>query len=193
MLSLRLRLFMGAGLAGLMVAACAVDSGPKPSFDAAPAADGAPVPDGTPAPIDATPACVDAELQVAETGHHVADYDTTNNGGLGCMGGSCHNGTGIGEQYTAAGSLWNRRTAGGAPIAGAYIYIIGGDGKVIELMTAQNGFFWTDEELVAPIRTYASGCPSVLGMEDDTTGNCNSAACHSEDNKIYLPLVQPGI
>jgi hypothetical protein len=191
-LPLSLRLGVAAGL-GLLVQACAVDSGPAPSFDGAPPSDAAPVPDGAPSPVDATPACIDAELAVAETGHHQPRYDRTDNGGAGCMGGSCHNGIGLGETYTAAGSLWNRRTAGGDPIEGAYIYIIDGNGKVVELMTAQNGFFWTDEELMAPIRTYASGCPSVLGMEDDTTGNCNSAACHSEDNKIYLPLVQPGI
>ena len=194
MLSPSLRLSMGVGLAGLMVAACAVDSGPQLSFDAAPASDAAPLPDGTPAAADATPACVDAELTVAETGHHAERYDYTNGGGAGCLG-QCHNGNGLGEQYTAAGALYNRRTAGGDPIQGAYIYIIGGDGKVIELMTAQNGFFWTDDEIVPPLRTYASGCPSVLGMEDDTSGNCNGAAggCHTEDNKIYLPLVQPGI
>jgi len=190
-LSLRLRLFLGAGLAGLMVAACAVDSGPGVSFDAAPA-DGAPVADGAAPVADATPACVDAEAQVAETGHHPSDYDRQQ-GDKGCMGGSCHNGSGLGETYTAAGSLFDRRTAGGNPIPGAYLYIIDGNGKVVELMTAQNGFFWTDEELAAPLRTYASGCPSVLGMEDDTTGNCNTTGCHTADNKIYLPLVDPGI
>ena len=195
MLSLRLRLLMGAGLAGLLVAACAVDSGPgnppAPTADATPA-----VPDAAAAvAADATPACTDAVPQVAETGHHTEDYDTTNNGGNGCMGGNCHNGSGVGEQYTAAGSLWSRRTAGGSPIAGAYVYIIGGDGKVIELMTAQNGFFWTDEEIAPPLRTYASGCPSSLGMEDDTSGNCNTGVggCHSLGNRIYLPAVDPGL
>ncbi len=190
MLPLRLRLVVAAGIGWLP--ACAVDSGPSISYDAAPPPDGAPPPiDATPA-VDATPACDDAVLEVAETGHHTSRYDRSNGGGAGCLG-QCHNGNGLGETYTAAGSLWNRRTAGGDPIAGAYVYIIDGDGKVVQLMTAQNGFFWTHEELAAPIRTYASGCPSALGMEDNTTGNCNSAACHSEDNKIYLPLVQPGI
>ena len=196
MLLLRLRLLVAgglAGLAGLSVPACAVDSGPKLSFDAAPPPDGAPLPDGAAPLADATPACTNAELTVAETGHHQPRYDKTDNGGAGCMGGSCHNGNGIGETYTAAGSLWDRRTSGGNPIAGAYIYIIDGNGKVVELMTAQNGFFWTDDELAAPIRTYASGCPSALAMEDDTSGNCNSAACHHENAKIYLPLVDPGI
>ncbi len=195
MLSLRLRLLIGVGSAGLLVAACAVDSGngppPAPAADAA-----ADLPDsgGGGVTADATPACVDAVPQVAETGHHVEDYDTTNGGGAGCLG-QCHNGNGLGEQYTAAGSLWNRRTEGGDPIQGAYIYVIGGDGKVVELMTAQNGFFWTDEPLAAPLRTYASGCPSSLGMEDDTSGNCNTGVggCHSLGNRIYLPLVEPGL
>jgi hypothetical protein len=194
-LPLRLRLLMGAGFAGLLVTACAVDSGPGSPPPDPPAADAAAaVPDGAPLAADATPACVDAVPQVAETGHHPEDYDTTNGGGAGCMG-QCHNGGGLGETYTAAGSLWNRRTEGGSPIAGAYIYIIGGDGKVIELMTAQNGFFWTDEPIAAPIRTYASGCPSSLGMEDDTSGNCNTGVggCHSLGNRIYLPAVEPGL
>ncbi|HEU5055159.1 MAG TPA: hypothetical protein VFU21_01480 [Kofleriaceae bacterium] len=194
MLPLRLRLLMGAGFAGLLVAACAVDSGPGSPPDP-PAADAAAaVPDGAPLAADATPACVDAVPQVAETGHHPEDYDTTNGGGAGCMG-QCHNGSGLGEQYTAAGSLWNRRTEGGSPIQGAYIYIIDGNGKVVELMTAQNGYFWTDEPLAAPLRTYASGCPSSLGMEDDTSGNCNTGVggCHSLGNRIYLPAVEPGL
>ena len=190
MLPLRLRLLVAAGIGWLP--ACAVDSGPAISYDAAPPADATPVADGAPPPIDATPACDDAQLQVAETGHHEPRYDKNSGGGAGCLG-QCHNGNGLGETYTAAGSLWNRRTAGGDPIEGAYVYVIGADGKVVQLMTAQNGFFWTHEELAAPIRTYASGCPSVLAMEDNSSGNCNSAACHSEDNKIYLPLVQPGI
>lgn len=188
----RPRVALAAGLLGLLGPACAVDSGPAPSYDAAPPADGAPIPDGAPAAVDATPACDDAQLEVTQTGHHAERYDYKSGGGAGCLG-QCHNGNGLGPTYTAAGALYNRRTTGGDPIAGAYIYIIDGNGKVVQMMSAQNGFFWTDEDLAPPLRTYASGCPSALGMEADTSGNCNSSACHHEDNKIYLPLVSPGI
>ena len=86
MLPLRLRLLLVAGgLAGLTVPACAVDSGPKLSFDAAPAADAAPLPDGAAPLADATPACTNAELNVAETGHHQPRYDKTDNGGAGFL------------------------------------------------------------------------------------------------------------
>jgi hypothetical protein len=173
-------------LVALLGAACAVDSGTAPSYDGAPAPDGAPPAEGAPPPVDATPVCEDITLNVAETGHHVATYDF-DNGGLGCLGGSCHNGSGLGETYTAAGSVWNRRIAGGDPVAGAYVYVIDANGKVVRMITAQNGFFWTDEELAAPIRTYASGCPESNAMEANTTGNCNAnGTCHTEGNKIFV-------
>lgn len=171
-----------AGLATLG-SSCKLDptqSGPDAApiiYDATP-----PPPDAAP---DATPICDDIELNVQETGHHPERYDF-DNGNAGCLG-QCHNGT-LGESYTIGGALYDRRTAGGDPISGAYIYVIDADGKVVEMMTAQNGFFWSNEPITPPVRTYASGCPDSIPMEASTTGNCNLGACHGEDNKIYLPL-----
>jgi hypothetical protein len=107
--------------------------------------------------------------------------------------GLCHNGEpGFGPDFTVAGSLWDRRTGDGTggpagnPVAGAYIYVIDADGKSVRMQTAKTGFFWTNASLQMPIRTHASGCPDVIPMEANTTGNCNAGACHGEENKIYL-------
>jgi hypothetical protein len=157
-----------------------------------PVADGAPPPDGTPPPdaaipIDATPACDDIEPLVDQTGHHEPEYDRTSGGNQGCMG-LCHKAEDSlgGPVFTAAGSLWDRRNEGGNPIAGAYVYVIDADGKLVPMMTAANGFFWTGESLQMPIRTYASGCPDAIPMEANTTGNCNAGSCHGPNEKIFL-------
>ena len=178
-----------AVLCGLVLAGCSVDSGQRLPGDP----DGAPEnpdasgppPDGAPAPIDATPACTDQTQNIQETGHHPVRYDYTNGGGAGCLG-QCHDGV-LGEKYTAAGAVYDRRTAGGNPVAGAHIYVIDGDGKVVEMISAQNGMFWTDEELKPPIRTYASACPDSIGMIAIASGNCNgTSACHDANEKIYV-------
>lgn len=174
----------------VLLGACSVDSGPRPpgAPDGAPEYDGAPPPDGAPAEViaDATPACLDQTQNIQETGHHAAryDYSAQGGGGAGCLG-QCHDGV-LGEKYTAAGAVYNRRTAGGDPVAGAHIFVIDADGKVVEMISAQNGFFWTDDELTPPIRTYASACPDSMGMVANASGNCNSAGCHHEAAKIYV-------
>jgi hypothetical protein len=122
-------------------------------------------------PIDATPVC-DLQEPARETGHHPIRYDQQS--GAGCLG-QCHQGT-LGPKFTAAGTLFNRRT-----------YIIDSGGKVVRMLTADNGNFWTDEPLAPPIRTYASACPDSIPMIDATHGNCNVGACHGEEAKIYLP------
>jgi len=183
-MSLPRLLFAGVALMGLgaSTSSCKLDQ-PQAGPDAAPGvADAAPPPPDV--AIDATPLCDDVELAVAETGHHNERYDYQN-GNAGCLG-QCHNGV-LGEPYTVAGALYDRRTAGGDPLPGAYIYVIDANGKVVKMKTAQNGFFWSNAALVPPIRTYASGCPDSIPMEANTTGNCNAGNCHGEDNKIYLP------
>ncbi len=141
----------------------------------------APDADLTP-PIDATPACEDQQ-NALNSGHHPVRYDQGT--GAGCLG-QCHQGT-LGPKFTVGGTLFDRRTAGGDPIAGAKIYVIDNAGKVVEMITATNGNFWTDEPLSPPIRTYATACPDSIPMIDVTTGNCNQGNCHGENEKIYLP------
>jgi hypothetical protein len=197
--TLRPSLVLTAGLATgalALATACAVDSGPLPSAaDAGPVADATPAPDAA-IPIDATPLCDDVQLNVLESGHHAIRYDYQN-GSQGCLG-NCHNGTGVGGPlFTAAGAIYDRRTddgnggPAGNPVAGAYVYVIDADGKVVPMLSAQNGFFWTSEPLRNPLRTYASGCPDSIPMVANATGNCNAGACHGEDNKIYVRPYSP--
>ena len=177
-------------LCGLAMAGCSVDSGPRPpgTPDGAPEVPDAagPPPDGAPPPIDATPICTDQTQNIQETGHHPVRYDQSESGGngAGCLG-QCHDGI-LGEKYTAAGAVYDRRTAGGNPVAGAHIYVIDADGKVVEMISAQNGMFWTSEDLEPPIRSYASACPDSIGMIANASGNCNGPGCHTEIEKIYV-------
>ncbi|HLU65356.1 MAG TPA: hypothetical protein VKZ63_03745 [Kofleriaceae bacterium] len=189
---------------GLIAAgpACAVDSGPgTPAADAAAEVpDSGPPPDAAPPLIDATPACDDVQQAISD-GHHADTggipwvYNPQNGvgGTQGCLGGCHKEGGAGGEIYTIGGALYDRRTGDGQggwagnPIAGATIYVIDANGKVVKMITAENGYFWSDEPVQIPLRTYASGCPDSLGMMANTTGNCSSAACHGPEAKIYLP------
>jgi hypothetical protein len=181
----RLRLGSGLllGLALGLAGACDLTQTPGTTPDAG-APDAAPPPaDAAP---DATPICDYQEPYI--TGHHAERYGL---GGAGCLG-QCHNGQ-LGPTFTAAGSVFNRRTGGvngapaGSPVAGAIVYVIDSNGKVVAMTTSSNGEFYTSEPLAMPIRTYATACPDSIPMVDSTVGNCNLGACHGEDNKIYLP------
>jgi hypothetical protein len=174
-----------AGLFALLCLGCAVEPPSQPAQpDASPPADAAP---GAP---DATPLCDNAETPTAY--HHDPGYEYGNGGidGAGCLG-QCHQGVGTGPTFTIGGSLWNRRLAGGDPIAGGIVYVIDGSGKVIKMVTNEAGHFWYRGAVTQPLRAYATGCPDTLAMEANTTGNCTAGACHGSNNKIYLTNVDP--
>lgn len=135
------------------------------------------------ASIDATPVCAPVSTAL-ESGHHVTRYDYQN-GSSGCMG-VCHDGV-LGPVWTIGGSLFDRYRTGGNPVAGAKIVVIDSRGKEVEMVTAQNGMFWTNEMVTPPLRTYASACPDSMPMIDNTNGNCNLGSCHGEDIKIFVP------
>jgi hypothetical protein len=170
-------LLLGALGAGLT--ACAVEN---PSQRLQP--DATPPPDAE-IPPDATPLCTEPTTPNATLHHNEPDYDYVQTAGAGCMG-QCHNGT-LGPTFTAAGSLWNRYSAGGDPVAGATIVVIDAQGEIVEMVTNEVGHFWTDLPLTPPIRTYATACPDAMPMQANASGNCNLGNCHGPSEKIYLP------
>ncbi len=174
-------------IAVLLVAACDVGEvtipAPAPGGpDATPAAPGAP--DAAPASAgpDAAPStlvCKNA-VNTADTGHH--------NPGLDCMSAGCHGPGGQGPLWTVAGTLYGA-AAGGAPIAGATITVVGANGVSTDLVSAQNGNFYTGVTIALPAKVYASKCPAVTPMISAVSiGSCNS--CHvagSATGAVHLP------
>lgn len=152
-------------------------------------------PDGSPSSpsIDAAATgggdgCTDLDTNVTETGTHPTGYDF-DQGGQGCLGGLCHQAGGVqGPAWTIAGSVFNQLQTGGSPVAGAHVFIKDSGGREIELITATNGSFWTNEALSPPFSTSVSGCPDLQKMVAfSANGNCNQGGCHVETYKIFLP------
>lgn len=97
-------------------------------------------------------------------GHHYAGMD--------CMNG-CHN-----HSFTLAGTLFTTET-GNQPIAGATITIVDSNNQTIDIVTAQNGNFYTRQAIAFPVLTFASQCPSAVKMTAAVAMSgrgCNS--CH---------------
>lgn len=138
--------------------------------------------------IDVT-ACRDLVTTGLPDGHHPDRFDYNDGEEKGCISAGCHDGSGgpLAPTYTAGGALYGDLT-GGRPIGGATVYLSDGDGKVLALTTAENGFFWTTEPLTAPVKTaITAGCPDdpspMLGA---APGNCNGGGgCHNQSRQIY--------
>jgi hypothetical protein len=109
------------------------------------------------------------EVAVNGTGHH--------NEGMPCLDSGCHR-NGGGPTFTVGGTMY-ATTDGTTPMPGATVVVIDGDGKRLELATAQNGNFWTSEPVVMPLLVKASQCPWDNPMVSlSQVGNCNQGGCH---------------
>ena len=107
------------------------------------------------------------------------------NAGKVCL--DCHDGTGAAPRWTAAGTIYTT-TDGASPLAGATIHLADAEGKQIALVSAQNGNFWTEEELSFPLTVLASRCPTeraMGGAVPETGAACNG--CHADAMRIALP------
>jgi hypothetical protein len=163
------------------------DPGDEPATaDAAPglAGDAAAVPtdgggaadgDGA-AAIDAPAAACRDFVDTFPSGHH--------NLGQACRG--CHDGTGA-PRFTASGTLFDASRT--EVVSGATIRIVDANGKKVEVVTALNGNFWTQEPLAYPLTVEATACPDVVPMvaKVPAPGNCNAGGCHDDTNRIHLP------
>jgi hypothetical protein len=134
---------------------------------------------------DAAPGEEDCEPAAAgplESGNH--------NPGLSCITGGCHDGNTAGvPRWRAAGTVYSAIN-GGAAVAGATVIVTDANGAELKLITAQNGNFWTEQNLAFPLRVGASKCPDtqqMLGTVDQAGASCNRAGCHDAANRIHLP------
>jgi hypothetical protein len=106
---------------------------------------------------------------VEDSGHH--------NPGTSCLSAGCHH-AGGGPAFTVAGTLYDR-AIGGAPVGGATVVVVDGDGKRLALRSAANGNFWTSEAVQMPLLLRASQCPQDNPMISlSTDGDCNRGGCH---------------
>lgn len=149
-------------------------------------ADGGSTPvDGAIPGADAAPACTPRVTGVLPNGFHETRYDYIQ-GNLGCRGSTCHNGT-MGPRFTVAGAVYDTQGIGGYPVGGVNVYVVDSAGRDFHMVTAANGAFWLQEEVVPPLRTYVSMCPDRIEMVASANGNCNGGgACHLEQNKIFV-------
>ncbi|HEU5056666.1 MAG TPA: hypothetical protein VFU21_09065 [Kofleriaceae bacterium] len=100
---------------------------------------------------------------------------------------SCHDGQGAAPRWTVAGTIYTT-SDGAAGLAGATIRLADAGGKEVVLVSAQNGNFWTEEELAFPLTALASRCPTeraMGGAVPETGAACNS--CHGAAMRIALP------
>jgi hypothetical protein len=177
------------------VAACDVGSvntpapGPGPGGGGGP--DAPPAAPGTPDAAPAAPGTPDGggggSQLVCKDGVNTADSGR-HNPGTDCMTAGCHAPGGGGPTWTIAGTLY-AAAGGGTPVAGATITVIDANGASHDLVSAQNGNFYTGVSIPLPAKVYASKCPAIQPMtETFSTGSCNS--CHVAGGKttpVHLP------
>lgn len=100
------------------------------------------------------------------------------NAGENCM--MCHGEGGIAPRWYAAGTAY-QDGAGRQAAAGVNITIKDATGKIVNIVTASNGNFWTPEPLQYPLYTFISSCPDIQSMGVEVpaarAGSCNS--CHN--------------
>lgn len=95
---------------------------------------------------------------------------------------SCHN-----HRFTLAGTLYTNAT-GNSGFPGATITITDSNNKTIDIVTQQNGNFWTMESLAFPVLVLASSCPSAVKMTlASATGDCNSCHIGGTNDQMHLP------
>lgn len=110
------------------------------------------------------------------------------NAGQACI--ACH-AADDGPDFTLAGTLYGD-AAGTTPLAGATIIAVDADGATVEMVTRQNGNFWTSEPLAFPVHVVATSCPDVAPMAGAVAapGDCNAGGCHAAgapSGRVHLP------
>jgi hypothetical protein len=108
-------------------------------------------------------------------GHH--------NTGKNCFD-NCHN-----HGFTLAGTLYTNDT-GNTGFAGATITVTDSNNKTVQVVTHQNGNFYTFEPLAFPVLTLASQCPSAVKMNvavASTGRGCNTCHVGGTNMQLHLP------
>jgi hypothetical protein len=107
------------------------------------------------------------------------------NPGQDCMQG-CHN-----HGFTVSGTLYAAAN-GATVVTGATVTLTDAANKTIDMVTMQNGNFYTLTAVTFPIRVVASSCPDTKPMVSTIAagnGGCNKSGCHAAGGTgpIHLP------
>jgi hypothetical protein len=87
--------------------------------------------------------------------------------------------------FTLAGTLFSDGS-GSAPVPGATVVITDSGGGRVDLVTHENGNFYTASTIEFPVTVDASKCPDHASMLSPVTlGGCNS--CHGSSFRIHIP------
>ena len=130
-----------------------------------------------PSRLNAAPISSDANLACAEP--TAATESGRHRAGERCA--TCHDGEG-GPAFTIGGTLFSD-AAGSAAVAGVTVTLVNAEGTRIDMVSAENGNFWTDQPVAFPVTTYASSCPDLTAMQTlADSGNCNG--CHQAGDAI---------
>jgi hypothetical protein len=110
-------------------------------------------------------------------GHH--------NPGQDCMNG-CHN-----HGFTLAGTLYTT-AAGGTPVKGGNVTVVDANGQTFDVVSQQNGNFYTTKPVTFPVKVTASLCPDIKPMSatiPSGSGGCNKTGCHTAAaaGRVHVP------
>lgn len=127
-----------------------------------------------------TSGCLET-VEPQESGEH--------NPGLDCMSSGCHDGSSDAPTWTLAGTLYTD-VGGSAPRPGAHIVVVDAAQNELVLQVAQNGNFYTDEEVTFPVQVRGTACPEDMEMStpvDASSGSCNKSGCHASGFRAFVP------
>ena len=124
---------------------------------------------------DASNGCITKQTSPGD-GHH--------NAGMDCMDG-CHN-----HGFTLAGTVFNA-VNGSTAVVGATVQVIDANNQTIDIVTQNNGNFYTSTAVKFPVTVLATSCPNIQPMAATVSGTsvvgCNQSGCHTSGNRIHLP------
>jgi len=127
-------------------------------------------------PPDAPTVACRNPVATVGNGHHRPGED--------CQSG-CHN-----HGFTLSGTLMSSGTAT-TPVVGATILVKDAAGTMFEMVSQQNGNFYTGNAMQFPVEVVATSCPNTRGMVAKVTagdGGCNKDGCHTPTATGYVHL-----
>jgi hypothetical protein len=145
-------------------------------------------PDADPNAPDADPGAPDAGLDdfltCREAGPAPSPASGMHNAGAACM--SCHGAGGGAPRWYAAGTLFQANRINGR--AGVNVTVKDANGKIVNMVSANNGNFWTPEPLVYPLYVFASLCPDINSMGQEVPDGANCNGCHNGNIRGRITL-----
>lgn len=110
-------------------------------------------------------------------GHH--------NPGQDCLNG-CHN-----HGFSLAGTLYTT-AGGGTAVQGGSVTVVDANGQTFDVVSQQNGNFYTTKPVTFPVKVTASLCPDIKPMSGSIasgSGGCNKSGCHTVAGagRVHVP------